>query len=140
MTADLRAERGQVWWADVDGRCPVVLLGGDEPAGIRAMQIVAPATAEERRGFLLLSGEDALAGPAPLASGGVRGVGVEVEFGAAEGLPDAGVVRLALPVREQVFCTWLVTLTADALIERAGVLSPAKLAEFDHALRLAGIE
>jgi mRNA interferase MazF len=141
--------RGEVWWAQVDERCPVVLLsvalpseGG--PPGLRAMRIVAPATADERHGFLVLSGAQAAelerSQAAALERADVRAVGVEVELGPPEGLPQPGVVRVALPRDGTIFCTWLVTLTEDALIERAGVLSPAKLGELGHALRLAGIE
>ena len=36
-----------------------------------------------------------------------------------------------------VFCTWQVTLTPDALIERAGELSPAKREQLDTAMRLS---
>jgi mRNA interferase MazF len=52
-------ERGEVWWALVGERCPVVLLTGDGDPEVRAVQIVAPATAEQKRGFTILSGEQA---------------------------------------------------------------------------------
>jgi mRNA interferase MazF len=137
-------ERGEVWWALVDQRRPVVLLlsGGPE---LRALQIVAPATAEQKRGFVVLTGEQACdaeeMGRIVDAAGSAAGaVGVEVEIGPDEGLSPAGVVRLALPRDGTVFCTWLVTLTPEYLIERAGVLSPAKLNELDNALRLASLD
>ena len=135
-------KRGEVWWALLDGRSPVVLLSGAQEPEIRAMQIVAPATAEERRGFLLLSGEQATDPDAlrAAADADVRAVGVEVEFGAEEGLPEPGVVRVALPQAGKIFCTWLVTLTPDYLAEQSGSLSPAKLDQLTNALRLAGIE
>jgi mRNA interferase MazF len=62
---------------------------------------LAPATIDQRRGFLLLSGEDA-SDPRTMqivASAGtdVRAVGVEVEIGPREGLAHDGVVRIALP-------------------------------------------
>lgn len=137
-------ERGEVWWALIDGRRPVVLLSGERSDGFLAMQIVAPASAEERHGFLLLSGEEAASGTgeAQIAAAGsdVRGVGVEVHIGAGEGLTPEGVVRVALPRGGHIFCTWLVTLTREYLIDRAGVLPPGKQRQLDDALRLAGIE
>jgi mRNA interferase MazF len=140
-----RVERGEVWWALIDERRAVVLLSGDEASEFRAIQIVAPATTAEKRGFLLLSGEEASDSRAMrqiLAAAGndIGGVGVEVEIGTREGLAHEGVVRVALPRPGNTFCTWLVTLTRDYLIERAGALSPAKLGQLDNALRLAEIE
>jgi mRNA interferase MazF len=138
-------ERGEVWWALIDEKRPVVLLSGAEASEFRAMQIVAPATAAEKRGFVVMSGEEAADSSVLrriIASSGAAtgGVGVEVEIGSAEGLPHDGVVRVALPRDGHIFCTWLVTLTPDYLIERAGTLSPARLGQLDNALRLAGIE
>ncbi|WP_200214040.1 type II toxin-antitoxin system PemK/MazF family toxin [Micromonospora coerulea] len=139
-------ERGEVWWALIDEKRPVVLLSGEQaPEGFRAMQIVAPATTDEKSGFVVLSGEaasDPRAMQQIIASAGtdIGGVGVEVEIGTREGLPHEGVVRVALPHGGRVFCTWLVTLTREYLIERAGALSTAKLRQLENALRLAGIE
>jgi mRNA interferase MazF len=137
-------ERGEVWWALIDEKCLVVLLSA-EASEFRAMRIVAPATAAEKRGFVVLTGEEASDSRAMqqiIASAGtdIGGVGVEVEVGAREGLPHDGVVRVALPRDGRIFCTWLVTLTRDYLIERAGMLSSTKLRQLDNALRLAGIE
>jgi mRNA interferase MazF len=135
----VRVKRGEVWWARVDERRPIVLLSGPEPDELRAMQIVAPATAAEKRGFLVLSGEeacDARQRERALAAD-VSAVGVEVGIGLDEGLPFDGVVRLALPRDGRIFCTWLLTLTPDHLIERVGELSPAKLEQLDTALRLS---
>lgn len=67
-------------------------------------------------------------------------VGVEVDVGGDAGLPDGGVVRVALPRTGHAFCTWLVTLDADHLLERVGALQPATLDRLGNALRLAGIE
>lgn len=138
-------ERGEVWWALVDERRAVVLLSGEEAGELRAMQIVAPATVDERRGFVILSGEEAVDSPTmrqvvAAAGADIGAVGVEVGIGASEGLPHEGVVRVALPRDGHIFCTWLVTLTRAYLIEQAGALSPAKLAQLDNALRLARIE
>jgi mRNA interferase MazF len=56
-------KRGEVWWARIDKRRPVVLLSRDEAYEVRAMVIVAPATTT------------------------VRGYAVEVKLGTREGLP-----------------------------------------------------
>jgi len=40
--------RGEVWWANVDKRRPVVLISRDEAYEIRAMVLVAPATTTVR--------------------------------------------------------------------------------------------
>lgn len=107
-------QRGEIWWVEFDERRPVVLLSGDEPSGIQVMQVVAPAGVD------------------------LTGLGVEVSVGVLEGLPFEGVLRVALPRPGFTPCTWLTTLSRDDLIERAGVLSSAKLAEIDDALRLGG--
>jgi mRNA interferase MazF len=128
-------ERGEVWWAAVDDRQPVVVLSVDG-AEIRALQIVAPATADQRRGFAVLSGAQALdAGLVSAALGSAAtAVGVEVAIDAY------GVVRVGLARDGQIFCTWLVTLEPEHLLERAGRLSPGTLAELGNALALAGVE
>jgi mRNA interferase MazF len=61
--------RGEVWWARVDKRRPVVLLSRAEAYEVRAMVIVAPATTT------------------------VRGFSLEVKLGRAEGLPRSCVVN-----------------------------------------------
>ena len=107
-------QRGEVWWAEFDERRLVVLLAGDDASGIRVMQIVAPAGVD------------------------ISGLGVEVAIGALEGLPFEGVLRFAFPRPGFTPCTWLTTVARDDLIERAGVLSSAKLSEVGEALRAAG--
>src|SRR5436190_584112 len=108
-------ERGEVWWAQIDGKRPVVLLSGGAGPQFPAMQIVEPATPAQKLGFVLLSGEQALdfeerrriiaaAGP------DTRAIGIEVFFGAEEGLAQSGVVRLALPKDGKIFCTWATTV------------------------------
>lgn len=109
------------------------------------MRIVAPATAGEKRGYVVLSADEAADSRLTRqviasAGAGTGGVGVEVEFGTHEGLPHDGVVRVALPRDDHIFCTWLVTLTRESLLERAGALSPAKLDQLANVLRLARIE
>jgi mRNA interferase MazF len=138
-------ERGEVWWAQIDERRPVVLLSGGGGREFLAMQIVEPATAEQKLGFVLMSGEQAVdvderrrildaAGPSP------RAVGIEVFFGAEEGLAQSGVVRVALPKDGKIFCTWATTVSEESLLDRIGILSPPKQHELDVALALAGRE
>ena len=62
-------KRGEVWWAHVDKRRPVVLVSRDEAYDVRALVIVAPATTN------------------------VRGFAVEVKLGRREGLPRDCVVN-----------------------------------------------
>ncbi|MCZ7462392.1 type II toxin-antitoxin system PemK/MazF family toxin [Streptomyces sp. WMMC940] len=106
-------QRGEVWWVDFDERRLFVLLAVDDASGIRAMQVVAPAGVD------------------------MSGLGVEVRVGAMEGLPFEGVLRFAFRRPGFTPCTWLTTVSRDDLIERAAVLSSAKLSEIDDALRLA---
>ncbi|RDI31264.1 type II toxin-antitoxin system PemK/MazF family toxin [Lentzea flaviverrucosa] len=103
--------RGEVWWAEFDERRPVVLLSGEDPSSFRAMQVVAPADTD------------------------ISGLGIEVAVGAHEGLPFDGVLRFGFPWPGSVSCTWLTTLRREDLVERAGVVSAAKLDEIDDALR-----
>ncbi len=99
--------RGEVWWAFVDKRRPVVLVSRPEAYEVRAMVIVAPVSTT------------------------IRGFSVEVRVGRREGLPRAAVVN----------CDWLVTVPKADLIERAGTLSKAKMAQLDSALKFAlGLE
>lgn len=105
--------RGDVWWVKFDELRPVVLLAGDEASGFQAMPIVPPAGID------------------------ISGFGLEVPIGDIEGLPYQGVLRLAFSNPDFLFCTWLTTVTAESLVERAAVLPPAKLDEIDEALRLA---
>lgn len=107
-----RVERGEVWWALIEERCPVVLLSREVGSEVRAMRIVAPATAEEKRGFVILSGEEAIDSDTMqrvIGSAGTAIIGVEVEIDTPEGRSH-GVVRVALPRKGHIFCTWLVTL------------------------------
>jgi mRNA interferase MazF len=62
-------KRGEVWWAQVDKRRPVVLLSRNEAYSVRALVIVAPVTTT------------------------VRGYAVEVKLGRREGLPRECVVN-----------------------------------------------
>jgi mRNA interferase MazF len=105
-------ERGGVWWVEFDERRPVVLLSGDDGSGFQAVQVVAAADVS------------------------FEGLGVEVPVGAAEGLPFEGVLRFAFPRPGFTPCTWLTTLSGDDLIEQAGALPDAKVAEIEDAIRL----
>ncbi len=136
-------KRGEIWWAALDDECPVVLLSDGPGPEFRVVRIVAPATAAEKQGFVLMSGEQAVDADERrriVESGGpdVRAIGIEVFIGTQEGLAEPGVVRVALPLNSKIFCTWLLSLGADYLIERIGVLSPLKLRELDLAMELSG--
>jgi mRNA interferase MazF len=105
-------QRGEVWWVEFDERRPVVLLSGDDESGFQAVQIVAAADVS------------------------IEGLCVEVPVGAAEGLPFEGVLRFAYPRPGYTPCTWLTTLSSGDLIEQAGALPEAKVAEIEDAIRL----
>jgi mRNA interferase MazF len=105
-------QRGEVWWVEFDERRPVVVLSEDHESGFQAVQVVAAADVS------------------------IEGLCVEVPVGAAEGLPFEGVLRFAFPRPGYTPCTWLTTLSADDLIERAGALPDAKVAEIEDAIRL----
>jgi mRNA interferase MazF len=62
-------KRGEIWWAKLDKRRPVVLLSRQEAYEIRALVIAAPVSTT------------------------VRGFSVEVKVGRREGLPLQGVVN-----------------------------------------------
>jgi mRNA interferase MazF len=93
-------KRGEVWWAQVDKRRPVVLLSRNEAYEVRALIIVAPVTTV------------------------VRGFAAEIKIGRAEGLPQSGVVN----------CDWIATIPKVDLLERAGALSSAKIAQLQASL------
>ena len=61
--------RGEIWWAKLDKRRPVVLLSRDDAYDVRALVIGAPVSTT------------------------VRGFAVEVKVGKTEGLPRAGVIN-----------------------------------------------
>ncbi len=61
--------RGEIWWAEIDKRRPVVLVSRDEAYEVRKMVVVAPVTTT------------------------VRAYAVEVTVGRAEGLAKKGVVN-----------------------------------------------
>jgi mRNA interferase MazF len=62
-------KRGEVWWAKVDKRRPVVLVSRDEAYAVRSLVITAPATTT------------------------VRGYAVEVKVGRREGLRRGCVIN-----------------------------------------------
>jgi mRNA interferase MazF len=108
-------KRGELWWARLDERRPVLVLTEDDEQ-VGAVVVVPPA-------------------PSP-----IDGVSVEVTLGEAGGLCASGVVRVALPRPGSIPCHWLVTLHADDFIERVGVLSPHKLREVEDVLHRAGLD
>ena len=61
--------RGDIWWANVDKRRPVVLVSRQEAYAVRALVIAAPVSTT------------------------VRGFAVEVKVGKREGLPKSGVIN-----------------------------------------------
>jgi mRNA interferase MazF len=89
------------------------------------------ARVDKRRPVVLVSRDEAYAVRALVIAAPVtttvRGYAVEVRLGRREGLPRPCVVN----------CDWLITLPKSDLIERAGVLSRAKLDQLDAALRFA---
>lgn len=108
-------QRGEVWWAQVDERCPVVVLSSPRAEVVRGILVVAPAPQTIDR-F------------------------IEIPIGALEGLPVDGVVRIAFPEPGFIPCNWLVTVSPQRLLERTGALSPEKLRSLDDALRRAELE
>lgn len=62
-------KRGEIWWAHVDKRRPVVLVSRDEAYRVRKLVIVVPVSTT------------------------VRGYAVEVKVGRREGLPRSGVIN-----------------------------------------------
>lgn len=62
-------KRGEVWWARLDKRRPVVLVSRDEAYSVRALVIAAPVSTT------------------------IRGYAVEVKVGTGEGLPRTGVIN-----------------------------------------------
>lgn len=62
-------KRGELWWAAIDKRRPVVLVSRDEAYDLRALVIVAPTSTI------------------------VRGFATEVKLGKADGLPRSCVVN-----------------------------------------------
>lgn len=144
MTPGGWMERGEVWWADQRARRPFVLLS-ETTSEFQAVQVVPPATAQQKRGFIILSGAEALDSRlrqqiVASADASTYAMGIEVALGVEEGLAHDGVVRVALPREGKIFCTWMVTLSREDLIVRIGMLSPARLRELDNALRLAAVE
>ncbi len=122
-----------------------MLLSGGAGPEFRAVQIVAPATPVEKQGFLLMSGAQAVDADerrraVEAAGPDVRAIGIEVFFGAQQGLAEDGVVRVVLPRDGKIFCTWMLSLGEEDLIERIGVLPPTKRLELDVALQLSGAE
>lgn len=106
-----RPRRGDVWWAMLGERRAVVLLS-DHGSEFQALQVVPPAGIP------------------------IEGVAAEVRIGAREGLPEEGVLRVALPRPGRINCNWLATLSPSDLVERAGELSPQTLEDVERLLRL----
>jgi mRNA interferase MazF len=75
-------KRGEVWWAHVDKRRPVVLISREEAYSVRSNIVVAPASTN------------------------VRGFSVELKLGRAEGLERPCVVNcdwiVTVPIEDLV--------------------------------------
>ena len=65
----MEMNRGDIWWAFVDKKRPVVLISRQEAYAVRALVIAAPVSTT------------------------VRGFAVEVKVGKREGLPKSGVIN-----------------------------------------------
>ncbi|MEU8007489.1 hypothetical protein AB0B66_40555 [Catellatospora sp. NPDC049111] len=117
---------------------PVVLLSGGVRPEFPVMQIVAPATPVERQGFLLVSGEQAVDADerrrvVEAAGPNARAIGTEVFFGAKEGLlrtVSRGGGAHGRKIFHLAAAPW-----REYLIERIGILSPAKRREYDVAMK-----
>lgn len=62
-------KRGEIWWAGIDKKRPVVLLSRDEAYDVRSNIVVAPISTT------------------------IRGYAVEVKVGRREGLPHPSVIN-----------------------------------------------
>ena len=69
-SASTTSTRGEIWWADLEKRRPVVLLSRDEAYEIRGLVTVAPVTTRNRN------------------------LSVEIQLGKGEGLPKTCVANL----------------------------------------------
>lgn len=120
----------EVWAADQEW--PVVLLDGADPAS--AMQIVAASTAEQQRGFIVLTPEEA-------ADEQVRARAIAAPQLAGIEVPIAelGVVRVAFPQAGRILCTWHLSVPREALKRREAVLPDETMRQLDLAVELAGI-
>lgn len=87
-------KRGELWWADMDKRRPVVLLSRDEAYDVRAMVIVAPVTTT------------------------IRGFAVEVKVGRREGLDRSSVVNCdwLVTIRKEKLVRRIGTLVGNRLL------------------------
>ena len=74
------------------------------------------------------------------AQADIRGIAIEVDVGAQEGLPRRGVLRVAIPRAGRILCNWLIMLPRPNLVERAGALSPAKVDQLEAVLRRAELD
>ncbi|XVV16819.1 hypothetical protein ACQP2X_21300 [Actinoplanes sp. CA-131856] len=115
---------GEVWHSTLDPSWPVLLLSED----LHAIQIVAPATEDQKRGYVMLSADEA----APTRPSGLAGIEVPLD------IPGGGVIRVALPHQDHIFCTWRVSLTPADLTAYVGTLPSANFRQVELALRRSG--
>ena len=96
--------RGEVWWAELPepaGRRPVLIVTRDVGVAVRAAVTVAPVTRT------------------------IRGIPVEVELGAEDGMPRRCVVN----------CDSLLTVPKGSLRNRIATLIPGKCAPLKRLSR-----
>ena len=90
MPADLRRQRGQVWWARVDKRRPVLLVSREQAYDVRRRVIAAEVTTT------------------------IRHNAATVELGRRDGMPEACVVNCdnLVTVNQDDLVEYLTTLSA----------------------------
>ena len=105
LRTDKAVNRGDIWTVAFDELRPVVVLSGIDSGDLRCVVAVEPAN------------ED------------ITGLAVEVDLGL-----QGHVVRVALPRPGQINCTWVLTSSQEALVEKVGTLSSAKLNEVENLI------
>ena len=91
--------RGEIWWAKLDKRRPVVLVSRQEAYQVRALVIAAAISTT------------------------IRGYAVELKVGRAEGLPRSCVINcdwlVTIPKVDLLECAGALNATKLALLDRA---------------------
>ena len=84
-------KRGEIWWAELEKRRPVVLLSRDEAYAVRALVTVAPVTTR------------------------IRNLSVELHLGKSDGLPKACVANLDTIIPKRALVERIAGLTGKKL-------------------------
>ena len=108
LRTDKAVNRGDIWTVAFDELRPVVVLSGIDSGDLRCVVAVEPAN------------ED------------ITGLAVEVDLGLL-----GRVVRVALPRQGRINCTWILTLSQDALVEKVGALGSAKLNDVENLILMS---